>query len=73
MDTDSAFSMVSESLNLQLPSRFPIQCFKKPAPNIVGVCGASAEVKGYIEVPLQIAGVKLAHPLVVVSNLAFLF
>ena len=52
VDTGSAFSMVSESLYLQLPTRPPIQCFNKPAPDIVSAGGASAEVKGYIDVPL---------------------
>ena len=28
-------------------------------------------MKGYIDVPLQIAGVEVAHPLLVVSRLAF--
>ena len=71
VDTKSAFSMVSESLYLKLPNRSPIQCFKKPASDIVCVGGASAEVKGNIDVPLQIAGVEVAHPLLVVSGLAF--
>ena len=54
-----------------MPTRPQIQSFKKPSPDIVGVGGASAEVKGYIDVPLQIAGVEVAHPLLVVSGLAF--
>ena len=71
VDTGSAFSMLSESLYSQLPTCPPIQFFKKPAPDIVGVGGARAEVKGYIDVPHQIAGVEVAHPLLVVSGLAF--
>ena len=61
VDTGSAFSMVSESLYSQLPTRPPIQSFKKPAFDIVGVGGASAEVKGYIDVPFQIADVEIGH------------
>ena len=72
VDTGSAFSIMSESLYSQLPTRPPIQSFKKPASDIVGVGSASAEVKGYIDVPLQIAGVEVAHPLLLVSGLVFL-
>ena len=61
VDTGSAFSMVSELLYSKLLTRPPIQSFMKPAPDFVGVGGASAEVKGYIYVPLQIAGVEVAH------------
>ena len=71
VDTGLAFSMVNKSLYFQLPTRPPIQSFNKPAPDIVGFNGDSAEVKGYIDVPLQIAGVEVADPLLVVSGLAF--
>ena len=71
MDTGSAFSMLSSSLYDRLPDRPPVQSLRNSAPNIVGVGGASAEVKGYINVPLQIAGIKVAHPLLVVANNSF--
>ena len=63
--------MLSTALYAKLPSKPPIQAFKKPAPDIVGVGGGSAEVKGYIDVPLQLAGVEVAHPLLVLTDLSF--
>ena len=69
VDTGSAFSMVSESLYSQLPTRPPIQSFKKPGPDIVYVGGGSAV---YIDVPLQIFGVEVAQPLLDASGLAFI-
>ena len=71
VDTGSAFSMLSIALYAKLPSKPPIQPFKNPAPDIVGVGGASAEVKGYVDVPLQLAGFEVAHPLLVVTDLSF--
>ena len=71
VDTGSAISMVSSALYNRLPSRPSINSFKNSAPDIVGVGGASAEVKGYIDVPLQIAEIVVAHPLLFVSNLSF--
>ena len=62
---------MSKLLYSQLPTRPPIQSVKKTTHDIVGVIGASAEVKGYIDEPLQIAGVEVAHPLLVVFCLAF--
>ena len=49
--------MLSTTLYAKFPSKPPIQPFKKPAPDIVGVDGARAEVTGYVDVPLQLAGV----------------
>ena len=63
--------MVSSALHNRLPSRPSINSFKIWAPNIVEVGGVSAEVRGYIDGPLQIAGIKVAHPLLVVTNLLF--
>ena len=54
-----------------MPSRPSINSFKNSAPDIVGVGGASIDVRGYIDVPLQIAGIEVAHPLLVVSNHSF--
>ena len=71
VDTGSAFSMVSSSLHDRLPSCPSINSFKNSAPDIVGVGGASADVRGYIDVPLQIVGIKVTHPLLVVTNLSF--
>ena len=52
VDTGSAFSMVSKLQYSQLPTRPSIQSLKKPEYDILHVGGASAEVKGYIDVPL---------------------
>ena len=71
VDNGSAFSMVSSALYNRLPWRPSINSYKNSAPDIVGVGGASAEVRGYIDVPLLIAGIEVAHPLLVVSNLSF--
>ena len=71
LDTGSAFSMESSALYDRLPSRSSINSFKNSAPDIVGIDGASAEVRDYIDGSLQIAGIEVAHPLLVVSNLSF--
>ena len=63
--------MMSASLYAQLPSKPRVYSFENAAPDIVGVGGASAAVKGYIDVPLRIADVEVAHPLLVVENLSF--
>ena len=63
--------MVSSSLYPLLVIRPPIQWFEKSAQNIVGVGGSRADYSGFIDVPLEIAGVEVAHPLLVVSNLPF--
>ena len=71
VDTGSVFSMLNSVLYDQLFSRPAICSFSKSAPDIVGVGGASAEVRGYVDVPLQIASIEIAHPLLVVTSLAF--
>ena len=70
VDTGSAFSIVSSALYDRLLSRPSINLCKNSAHDIVGVGGASAEVRGFIDVFLQIAGIEVAHPLLVVSNLS---
>ena len=71
VDTGSSFSMMSTALYEKLPSKPRIYTFENAAPDIVGVGGASAAVKGYIDVPLRIADTEVAHPLLVVDNLSF--
>ena len=73
VDTGTAFSMASSALHDRLPSRLSINSFKNSAPDMVKVCGANVEVRGYIDVPLTIAGIEMAHPLKVVTNLSFPF
>ena len=72
VDIGSAFPMVSSAIHDRLPSCFSINLFMNSARDIVTVGNASAEVKGCIDVPLQFAGIEVAHPLLVVSNLLFL-
>ena len=71
VDTGAAYLMVSSALYDRLPTRLAINSFENFAPDIVKVGGASAEVKGYVVVPLLIAGFEVAHPLLVVSELPF--
>ena len=71
MDNGSAFTMLNSTLYDRLHSKPAIQQFKNRAPDIVGVVGASAKVRGYVDIPLLIAGVEIAHSLLVVSELSF--
>ena len=71
VDTCSALSMVSSALYDRLPSRPSINSLKNSDPDIVGVGGVSAEVRGYIDVPLLIAEIEVADFLLVVSELPF--
>ena len=70
VDTGSAFSMVSSAQHDRLLSRPAINSFKNSAIDIVGVGGESAEVRGYIDVLLQITGIEVAYPLLAVTNLS---
>ena len=71
IDTGSSFSMLTAALYELLPSRPPIRKFDDSAPDVIGVGGASAGVRGYIDVPVQIAGAEVSHPLLVVTDLPF--
>ena len=71
IDTGATFSMIPFSTYKQLRRESPILQFDGSPPTIVGVGGAHAEVKGYIDVPIEISGVEVLHPLIVVSQLAF--
>lgn len=70
-DTGSSFSMMSSKLYERLPKKPRIYKFEKAAPDIVGVGGASAHVKCYVDVPLRIAEIEVERPLLVVDNLSF--
>ena len=48
-----------------------VENFFSAPPRIVGVGGASATVRGYIDAPLVIAGTRVQHPLIVVEELAY--
>ena len=49
----------------------PIENFITSPPKIVGVGGASATVRGYIDAPLIIARMQVRHPVIVVEDLSF--
>jgi len=71
VDTGSSFSMISAELYERLSSRPALLAFSSVAPDIVGVGGASAAVKGYIDIPFAIAETVVKHPLLVVEGLSF--
>ena len=52
--------------------RAGLQPFDEPPPDIVGVVGGRATVRGFLDVPLEIAGDVLHHPLIVVKDLTLL-
>ena len=63
--------MISAAMRERLPKPPPIQPFTGAAPDVVGVGGASAKIRGYIDAPLEHNGVVVYHPLLVVKGLAF--
>ena len=71
IDTGATFSLIPFSTYNQFLQRSGITSFKGNANNIVGVGGARAFRKGFIDVPIEISGIKVRHPLVVVEHLAF--
>jgi hypothetical protein len=62
---------MSAALHEQLLCKPRIFSLKNAPPDIGGVGGASAAVKRYIDVPLRIADIEIAHPVLVVENLSF--
>ena len=71
VDTGSAFSMLSTAMYSRLPSAPAIQPFSGAAPDVIGVGAASAEILGYVDAPVELAGTAVYHPLLVVEGLAF--
>ena len=63
--------MLRIALYAKLSSKPPTQPFKKPATYSVGVGGASAKVKRYVHVTVQLVYIEVAHPFLVVSDLYF--
>ena len=55
----------------RLPHAPAIQPFTCAAPDVIGVGSASAEIRGYVDAPIEIAGVAVHHLLLVVEGLAF--
>ena len=71
VDTGSAFSMLSSAMYSRLPSAPAIQPFSGAAPDVIGVGGASSEIRGYVDALVELAGTAVYHPLLVVEGLAF--
>ena len=71
VDTGSAFSMLSTAMDSRIPNAPVIQPFTGSAPDIIGVGGATAEIRGYVDAPIEIDGTAVRHPLLVVEGLAF--
>ena len=71
IETGSAFSMLSNALYARLRDAFAIQPFTRAANDVVGVGNVSAEIGGYVDAPVEVAGVTVHPPLLVVASLAF--
>ena len=63
--------MLSAAMYTRLPDTPAIQPFLRAAPEVVGVGGARAEIRGYVDVPVEVAGVAVCHLLLVIKGLAF--
>ena len=71
IDTGATLSMIPMRTISSLPNPPTVENFQSIPPSIVGVGGASATVRGYIDAPLVIAGAHIQHPIIVVEELAF--
>ena len=71
VDTGSALSMLSTAMYARHFDAPAIQPFSRAAPEVVGVGGTSAEIRGYVDMPIVVAGVAVRHPLLVIERLAF--
>ena len=71
IDTGSTFSVLSSVMYARLLDAPVFQPFTRAAPDVIGVEGASAEIRGYVDAPVEIAGITVHHPLLVVESLAF--
>ena len=65
--------MLSSAMYARLRDVPVIQPFTRAALDVVGVGGASAEIRGYVDAFVKVAGVTVHHPLLVVEGLAFSF
>ena len=57
IDTGLAFSMMSSEMYSRLALRPLIHPFEECACDIIGVEGASTEVRNYVDIPLRLAGI----------------
>ena len=71
IDAGSAFSMLSIAFYARLRDVPVIQPFTRTAPDVVGVGGASAEIRGNVDASVDVVGVTVHHSLLVVEGLTF--
>ena len=71
IDTGSAISLLSTALHSRLPSAPVIQPFTAAAVDVVGVGGASAVIRGYIDAPVELDRITVHNLLLVADGLAF--
>ena len=69
--TGSAFSMLSTAMYGRIPNAPTIHPFTGSVPDIIGVAGATADTRGYVDAPIEIDGMAVRHSLLVVEGLAF--
>ena len=65
VDTGSALSMLSTAIYARLPDAPVIQPLACTASEVVGVGSASAQIRGYVDMPVEVAGVAVRHSLMV--------
>ena len=63
--------MLSSALYARLRDAPTIKPLTRAAPDVIGVGGASVEIRGYVDAPIEIAGVTVQRLLLVVEGLAF--
>ena len=63
--------MLSTALYGSIPNAPAIRPFTGLTPDIIGVGGATAEIRCYVDAPIEIDGTAVRHPLLVVEGLAF--
>ena len=73
VDTGSAFSMLSTAMNGRLPIVPAIQRFTESASNVIGVGGASAEIRGYVDMPVKLMASPCAIPFRLLKSSRFRF
>ena len=71
VDTGLALSMLSAAMYTRLPDAPAIQPFLRAVPEVVGVGGERAVIRGYVDVPVEVAGVAVRHPLLMLEGLGF--
>ena len=71
VDTCSALAMLSTAMYGRISNSPAIQPVTNSAPDIIGVNGATAEIRGYVDAPIEIDGTAVRYPVLVVKGLAF--